>query len=128
MPSSRRVGLAALLASLTLFGTAGCFTQVTKLDDDGAKDLFVNACTTDVSVSNGKRIENELASSSYCECVWNDIRTVHKISDDDYKAYQDRIDKGDLSNPPEEIKNAMDSCGNTPAGPAAPGSTTTTLG
>jgi hypothetical protein len=109
---------------------AGC-TGTTVVKDYGpdAKRNFVDGCTTNRSVRDGKVIETKLAPKSTCECVYDTIDKVYRLDFGDLTDYEAKVDAYKAGNPepkmPDKLRKAIDKC--TTSGPAVPTTTTTSV-
>jgi hypothetical protein len=118
-----RAALGALIVSLSELVACGGPPRVTDYGPE-AEDNFVGSCTKDRTIEDGKQVITNLATTSFCTCVYRGIRDTYKLSWDQLSEYDKQVadaEPGELPKPPSQLTKAMEAC-NT-AGPAAPSDT-----
>jgi len=95
-------------------------------DDPKAKTHFVEACVGDTQVGDGSTTIVDRAPEAYCECVFDDLKNVHKLEWGKMLDFEKSLAKVSAGNPPDvptEVKKAMEACDRANAvGPVAPSS------
>ncbi len=120
---SSRSALTILIVSLT--GLVACAGQ-TRVTDYGpeAEKNFVGDCTQERTIVDKKQVVTELATKSYCTCVYNGIQKTFPLPWDDLTDYEEKVadaDVGELPPPPKQLDQAMAECAK--AGPTVPETT-----
>ena len=124
IPGLSPVRALVALAAIAMLSLSSCTTKVTDINDAKGQENFVKACQSETKIQDGAQVTTPLASESFCKCVIDKLLNKYKISNDTFKEFQDRIDKGDDFTPPAEVTKSMQDC--TPAGPEGPSTTSTT--
>jgi len=89
------------------------------------KDNFVNSCTKAPPLSQKDARGNvaELASKSYCECVYTKMKDTYKLSFEDLKDFEAKVAKakdGEFPPEPDQLQKSRADCDRGPAGPIGP--------
>ena len=114
----------AALAAVVMLALTSCTSKVTSIREPKGQENFINACRAETDLKDGAQVTIPLASEDYCRCVVDKLLNTYKISDEDFTAWEKRIDANDnLTKVPDEVKKSMSAC--TQPGPAAPSTSST---
>lgn len=126
----RRVTLVLAVAPMLLLAACSNFRDASSWTDPKAKVHFMEACQGDTRVGGGSTTVVELASKDFCGCVFDDLKSVHTWDWDKMVEWEKTLEGVDANDPPEtpvQVKKAIEACAREgTAGPAAPGTSTTT--
>lgn len=130
MQSAPRLRAASLMVAALVMTSCAVRTDATGWDDPRAKTHFVDACTTDTEVvregGESRVVERELASERFCTCVFEDLKSKHKIAWDDLLEFEERLadaEVGGVDGIPSQVNKALDACQDSAGtGPVAPSS------
>lgn len=124
IPGLSPVRALVVFAAIAMLSLTSCTKPASDISEDKAQENFVNACQRQVKIENGAQVTIPLASEDFCKCVLDNLLNKFKIDNDVFKAFQERIDKGEDFTPPEQVTKSIAAC--TTSGPASPSETSTT--
>jgi hypothetical protein len=128
-----------VVVAIATVAATGCGADVVKDYGAEAKANFVDGCTTERKVVDGKLIVTKIAGTDAsdqaiqtkrCTCIYDYISNKkHQLSFDDLTAYETKVNDASAGNPPKPpalLTKAIKACPEETTGPTVPKSTTTT--